>query len=83
MRGRDERSEGLFSYVRLEERIPADHPLRAIRLLCDEALGAVCIHRNHIMAQARWTNPMKAVRVFSQRRAILRKRLSLLKKHST
>ena len=31
MRGRDDRSEGLFSYVRLEERIPADHPLRAIR----------------------------------------------------
>ncbi|MDX8457174.1 IS5 family transposase [Mesorhizobium sp. VK9D] len=41
MRGRDDRSEGLFSYVRLEERIPADHPLRAIRRLCDEALGCL------------------------------------------
>jgi transposase len=41
MRGRDERSEGLFSYVRLEERIPADHPLRAIRALADEALGSL------------------------------------------
>ncbi|TIS46784.1 IS5 family transposase, partial [Mesorhizobium sp.] len=41
MRGRDERSEGLFSYVRLEERIPTDHPLRAIRRLCDEALGCL------------------------------------------
>jgi transposase len=41
MRGRDDRSEGLFSYVRLEERIPADHPLRPIRALTDEALGAL------------------------------------------
>lgn len=37
MRGRDDRDEGLFSYVRLEERIPSDHPLRAIRHLLDEA----------------------------------------------
>jgi transposase len=41
MRGRDDGSEGFFSYVRLEERIPADHPLRAIRALADEALGAL------------------------------------------
>src|SRR3954468_5276119 len=41
MRGRDDRSEGLFTYVRLEERIPADHPLRPIRLLTDEVLGAL------------------------------------------
>jgi transposase len=39
MRGRDDRSEGLFSYIRLEERIPSDHPLRPIRVLADEALG--------------------------------------------
>src|SRR3954453_12203011 len=38
MRGRDDRSEGLFLYVRLEERIPPDHPLRPIRALADEAL---------------------------------------------
>ncbi|MGH9434112.1 MAG: IS5 family transposase [Terriglobia bacterium] len=38
MRGRDDRPEGFFSYVRLEERVPADHPLRAIRELADEAL---------------------------------------------
>jgi transposase len=41
MRGRDDRSEGLFSYVRLEGRIPADHPLRGIKALADEALGAL------------------------------------------
>ena len=38
MRGEDGRSEGCFSYVRLEARIPADHPLRAIRDLVDAAL---------------------------------------------
>ncbi len=39
MRGEDQRSEGFFSYVRLETRIPADHPLRAIRELVDAALA--------------------------------------------
>lgn len=39
MRGLDDRSEGLFSYVRLEERVPADHPLRPIGALADEALA--------------------------------------------
>jgi len=38
MRGEDQRSEGIFSYVRLEQRVPADHPLRAIRDLVDAAL---------------------------------------------
>lgn len=41
MRGRDDRNEGLFSYVRLEERVPSDHPLRAIRRLADEALAGL------------------------------------------
>jgi hypothetical protein len=33
MRGVDERSGELFSYVDLEDRVPAQHPLRAIRLI--------------------------------------------------
>ena len=41
MRGRDERGEGLFSYVDLEARVPADHPLRAIRILVDEPLAVL------------------------------------------
>jgi hypothetical protein len=31
MRGSDERSGELFSYVDLEDRVPAQHPLRLIR----------------------------------------------------
>jgi transposase len=38
MRGDDDRSEGFFSYVRLETRIREDHPLRAIRELVDTVL---------------------------------------------
>lgn len=41
MRGREVRSESLFSYVRLEDRVPADHPLRPIRALADEVLGGL------------------------------------------
>lgn len=38
MRGSDEGGEGLFSYVSCEARVPADHPLRPIRAIVDEAL---------------------------------------------
>ena len=38
MRGDDRRPEPMFSYVSAEERIPPDHPLRAIRALVDEIL---------------------------------------------
>jgi transposase len=41
MRGEDRRSGGLFSYVDLEARVPADHPLRPIRAIVDEALSAL------------------------------------------
>src|SRR5687767_3018866 len=41
MRGQDDGSEGMFSFVRLEERVPADHPLPAIRALADEALAGL------------------------------------------
>jgi hypothetical protein len=37
MRGPDERSGKLFSYVDLEKRVRADHPLRTIRSLTDAA----------------------------------------------
>jgi hypothetical protein len=38
MRGEDRRSGSLFSYVDLEARVAADHPLRPIRALVDDAL---------------------------------------------
>lgn len=38
MRGDDQQQSGMFSYVSVEERVPSDHPLRAIRKLVDEIL---------------------------------------------
>lgn len=38
MRGNDERSGKLFSYVDREKRVPQDHPLRAIRTIVNAAL---------------------------------------------
>ena len=38
MRGDDQQSGHLFSYLSPEQRVPADHPLRAIRLMTEEAL---------------------------------------------
>jgi transposase len=39
MRGNESQQDAVFSYVSLEQRVPGDHPLRAIRKLVDEALG--------------------------------------------
>jgi transposase len=41
MRGDDTQPASLFSYIQLEERIPADHPLRVIRTLIDPMLVAL------------------------------------------
>ena len=41
MRGGDERSGELFSYVELEARVRRDHPLRVIRAVVNEALAAL------------------------------------------
>jgi len=41
MRGGDERSGSLFSYIDLEGRVGNDHPLRAIRGMVNEALAAL------------------------------------------
>jgi transposase len=38
MRGADEQPGSMFSYVGLEDRVPADHPLREIRRITDRAL---------------------------------------------
>jgi transposase len=41
MRGTDQRTGELFSYVDLEARVRADHPLRPIRVIVNEALVAL------------------------------------------
>ena len=41
MRGEDERSGSLFSYVDLEARVGKDHPLRTIRGVVNEALASL------------------------------------------
>ena len=38
MCGPDEQTPHMFSYLSPEQRVPAQHPLRAIRALTDEAL---------------------------------------------
>jgi len=41
MRGKDEQQGSVFSYISAEERIPADHPLRAVRRTIEEVLRAM------------------------------------------
>src|SRR5246127_5165710 len=41
MRGTDTQQSSMFSYLSPEERVPAKHPLRPIRLMVDEALKSL------------------------------------------
>ena len=41
MRGSDEQTASMFSYVSCEARVPPDHPLRLIRAVVDEALDVL------------------------------------------
>lgn len=41
MRGQDAKQAAIFSYISPEERVPADHPLRPIRAMVDQALHAL------------------------------------------
>jgi transposase len=41
MRGSDQQNGSLFSYVNLEERVPARHPLRKIKAVVDLALASL------------------------------------------
>ena len=41
MRGDEERQEGFIMFTSLEDRIPGDHPLRAVRSMVDTALQAL------------------------------------------
>src|SRR5213080_4326995 len=39
MRGGDIKQSAMFSYLSPEQRVPTDHPLRAIRQICDKILA--------------------------------------------
>jgi hypothetical protein len=41
MRGWDATSGSLFSYVDLEQRVPAKHPLRVIKAIVDDVLASL------------------------------------------
>ena len=43
MRGDERDQDGMFSYVSLEQRVPQDHPLRAVRKLTDSVLQTLNI----------------------------------------
>ena len=52
MRGSDGLQEGLFTLAKLDDFVPADHPLRAIRELVNEALGGLNELFNSIYADS-------------------------------
>ena len=41
----------MFSYINLEQRVPAEHPLRAIRQMVDQALGELSQHFDGLYAR--------------------------------
>ena len=51
MRGSDEQTSGLFSYVSCEARVPAEHPLRLIRAVVDEALDVLSAEFDRLYAR--------------------------------
>ena len=51
MRGSDEQTGSLFSYVSCEARVPPRHPLRLIRAVVDEALDALSLEFDQLYAR--------------------------------
>src|SRR5271169_2790701 len=52
MRGDERVQDGMFSYVLLEQRVPADHPLRAVRRLMDTVLGSMSAELDALYADS-------------------------------
>ena len=50
MLGSDQQNGSLFSYVNLEERVPARHPLRTIKAVVDQALTSLDADFNRLYA---------------------------------
>ena len=51
MRGDDLHQGAVFSYMSAEQRVPQDHPLRAIRAMVDEALAGLSGHLDTLYAR--------------------------------
>jgi transposase len=51
MRGDDLQQGAVFSYISAEQRVPQDHPLRAIRVMVDEALRGMSEHFDSLYAR--------------------------------
>lgn len=52
MRGTDVQQSGLFSYVSVEDRVPANHPLRAVRALLNEVLESMSRDFERVYAES-------------------------------
>lgn len=52
MRGDERVQDGMFSYVSLEQRVPQDHPLRAVRKLTDAVLQTLNLEFNALYADS-------------------------------
>ena len=51
MRGDDQKQGQVFSYVSTEERVPQDHPLRAVRRSVDQILGEMTREFDRVYAK--------------------------------
>jgi transposase len=63
MRGEDREQDGVLRYMSAEQRVPKDHPLRAIRTLVDEVLRELSPRFSRIYSsQGRPFHPEKLLR---------------------
>ncbi len=79
MRGHDEQTAHMFSYLSPEQRVPADHPLRAVRALTDEALQTSRV-QGVVATRPRWcesSSSLKASDGVFQPRVFRGRRLSV------
>ena len=51
MRGDEKQQPVMFSYIDLEQRVPAEHPLRAMRRMVDQALADLSVHFDALYAR--------------------------------
>ena len=51
MRGDENQQPAMFSYVKLDRRVPSDHPLRAIRNMADQAWAELSAHFDALYAR--------------------------------